>query len=46
MHPLATGYAYQTNQKNSGQNLMKGYISRERGTVVLSKNDTFPGTVT
>ncbi|KKA25012.1 hypothetical protein T310_0877 [Rasamsonia emersonii CBS 393.64] len=26
------------------KNLMKGYISRERATVVLSKNDAFPGT--
>ena len=26
------------------QNLMKGYISRERGIVVLSKNGAFPGT--
>ena len=26
------------------QNLMKGYISRERGTVVLSKGGAFPGT--
>lgn len=26
------------------QNLMKGYISREHGIVVLSKNGAFPGT--
>lgn len=26
------------------KNLMKGYISRERGIVVLSKNGAFPGT--
>lgn len=26
------------------QNLMKGYIARERGIVVLSKNGAFPGT--
>lgn len=26
------------------QNLMKGYISRERGIVVLSKTGAFPGT--
>ena len=26
------------------QNLMKGYISRERGIVVLSKGSAFPGT--
>ena len=30
---------------NPGQNLMKGYIARERGIVVLSKGGTaFPGT--
>lgn len=27
-----------------GQNLMKGYIARERGIVVLSKGGAFPGT--
>ena len=26
------------------QNLMKGYIARERGIVVLSKGGAFPGT--
>ena len=26
------------------QNLMKGYIARERGFVVLSKSGAFPGT--
>lgn len=26
------------------KNLMKGYIARERGTVVLSKGGAFPGT--
>jgi hypothetical protein len=26
------------------QNLMKGYIARERGIVVLSKAGAFPGT--
>lgn len=26
------------------QNLMKGYIARERGVVVLSKGGAFPGT--
>jgi hypothetical protein len=29
---------------NSQQSLMKGYIARERGIVVLSKGGAFPGT--
>jgi hypothetical protein len=35
----------QTNKLTEGpQNLMKGYIARERGIVVLSKGGAFPGT--
>jgi hypothetical protein len=31
-------------QADGPQNLMKGYIARERGIVVLSKGGAFPGT--
>jgi COP9 signalosome complex subunit 12 len=31
-------------QADAAQNLMKGYIARERGIVVLSKGGAFPGT--
>jgi hypothetical protein len=34
----------QKEQADTSQNLMKGYIARERGIVVLSKGGAFPGT--
>ena len=42
VNPVLTQRA--TSADTYGQNLMKGYIARERGIVVLSKGAAFPGT--
>lgn len=43
---FVTGQPWMTQNFADGctQNLMKGYIARERGIVVLSKGGAFPGT--
>jgi len=44
-HPLDTSREIMSQDIADGvQNLMKGYIARERGIVVLSKGGAFPGT--
>ncbi len=43
--PLYTSLEYEAiADSDLPQNLMKGYIARERGIVVLSKAGAFPGT--
>lgn len=42
--PFSTTFAPHVLTFVRHQNLMKGYIARERGIVVLSKNGAFPGT--
>jgi len=42
---IGHGPSYDSSNKANGvQNLMKGYIARDRGIVVLSKGGAFPGT--